>query len=247
MVRPSKGGNEYEMPVEGDWVIIGVLAEKSEIRMTGSTAINKANIEARKKKSLEGEKAKKQNREENKDAQDDMMDYQAKSDDELKEAGEDSDQEKTYANKQQPRRYISFKLLDLKHRNASGGQGLLNLRLFESDSQRKSKKEDDSSSDETLSRASVKMTNEKELLIKRRPAKEYKGGSGGAYEKFWKEREGTVIAILNPKIMKPWTVRRHGPPVIRTAPIAYYADIAHLLCLNSPSFLVNQQTTTSFL
>lgn len=35
----------------------------------------------------------------------------------------------------------------------------------------------------------------------------YKGGSGGAYEKFWKESVGAVVAILNPTVMKPRFVR----------------------------------------
>ena len=34
-MKPSKGGTDYEMPLEGDWIVIGVLADKSEIRMTG--------------------------------------------------------------------------------------------------------------------------------------------------------------------------------------------------------------------
>lgn len=30
----------------------------------------------------------------------------------------------------------------------------------------------------------------------------YKGGSGGAYEKFWKESTGAIVAIMNPGILK---------------------------------------------
>lgn len=30
----------------------------------------------------------------------------------------------------------------------------------------------------------------------------YVGGSGGAYEKFWKESTGAVVAVLNPQILK---------------------------------------------
>lgn len=35
----------------------------------------------------------------------------------------------------------------------------------------------------------------------------YKGGSGGAYEKYWKESAGAVVAILNPGILKNRNVR----------------------------------------
>lgn len=31
----------------------------------------------------------------------------------------------------------------------------------------------------------------------------FTGGSGGAFEKLWKERDGMLLAILNPRIMKP--------------------------------------------
>lgn len=37
-------------------------------------------------------------------------------------------------------------------------------------------------------------------------APRYKGGSGGAYEKFWKESAGAVVAIINPQILKPRVV-----------------------------------------
>ncbi|KAM0786180.1 hypothetical protein ACM66B_006987 [Microbotryomycetes sp. NB124-2] len=33
-------------------------------------------------------------------------------------------------------------------------------------------------------------------------APQYRGGSGGAYEKFWKEAPGAVVAILNPQMLK---------------------------------------------
>ena len=206
------------MPVEGDWIVIGVLAEKSDIKMIGSsanaTAAAKAAQKAKKLKMAREQAAKKKKKKKNekdadKDALDDMMNNQAKSDQDLKEAGEDSDQGETYANKQKPRRYINFKLLDLKHRNAGGGQGVLNLRLFESDPLRTGTKQDGSNDDdaeETVTNTGVKLQKEREDLTSRRKRTDYKGGSGGAYEKFWKEREGTVVAILNPKIMKPWSV-----------------------------------------
>lgn len=33
-------------------------------------------------------------------------------------------------------------------------------------------------------------------------SKTYRGGSGGAFEKLWKERDGVLLAILNPRIMR---------------------------------------------
>lgn len=80
---------------------------------------------------------------------------------------------------QSARKYFSCKLLDLntkligKH-NQLPGHCKINMMVFESDSQR-------NGSDGTI---------------------QYYGGSRGALELLWKEREGMLLAILNPKIMK---------------------------------------------
>jgi minichromosome maintenance protein 10 len=40
----------------------------------------------------------------------------------------------------------------------------------------------------------------------RKPKKNYKGGSKGAFESMSKLKEGDVIALLNPRILKPFQV-----------------------------------------
>ena len=161
------------------------------------------------------------------------------SDSDLKHAFEEEpqatlDQQNNFNNKKS-RRYISFKLVDLKHRNAGGGTGVLNLKLFESDDggRSSSRHEGDSSEDEYTTstgitvQKEVKSSSSRTWTAKAKRAQDledgidpslsffnkrnYKGGSGGAYEKFWKAREGTVVAILNPKIMKPWQGYGSGP------------------------------------
>jgi len=283
IVRPSKGGLEYEVPVEGDWIVIGVLAEKSEIKYTGSgnglgnngqngalrqMEMRKRMEEERRLKAKEAakERARAQFRNNNnsengnnsKPFDDSVFEEMAKSDDELKEAFNGSDgeidletgkkkkkkddkvkekQEEEKRESPQRRKYITFKLIDLGKKNASSsGTSTLSLKLFESDPnlRRKIKSLNNSEEEETeiiYNKKTGKKTlvtrtkREKKLSRKKNKnvdedstedgeddngdrfdRKEYKGGSGGAFEKFWKELNGTVVAILNPRIMKPWQV-----------------------------------------
>lgn len=284
IVRPSKGGLEYEVPVEGDWIIIGVLAEKSEIKYTGGVGggigLNgggggqqqngalkqiewrKKMEEERKAKAREAMKEKMRDKfrdKNNVDANggnaktydDSAFDELAKDDDELRDAFEGSDGEMHLDSKNgkkgkngnkeeekreppQRRKYITFKLIDLGRKNGGGGTGVLSLKLFESDpNKRRQIKSAHDSDDEEIETVINKKTGKKTLVTRskkekklaskslndandknkdgegggdedRFERKEYKGGSGGAFEKFWKETNGTVIAILNPRIMKPW-------------------------------------------
>ncbi|POW07683.1 hypothetical protein PSTT_08073 [Puccinia striiformis] len=66
---------------------------------------------------------------------------------------------------------------------SSSGSGVIKMILFESDSQ---------SSSSSSSGSGGGGEGEKS----------YRGGSGGAYEKYWKEQPGTLIGILNPKVLK---------------------------------------------
>lgn len=92
------------------------------------------------------------------------------------------------------RRYVNVKLIDFGSRSSSStgakahirGDAFLTLLLFEAE-------------------AFDLITEEYgEKLAK--PRKVYRGGSGGAFEVMAKLKEGDVIALLNPRIMKPFTV-----------------------------------------
>ncbi|KDQ20112.1 hypothetical protein BOTBODRAFT_51459 [Botryobasidium botryosum FD-172 SS1] len=90
------------------------------------------------------------------------------------------------------KKFVNVRLVDFGHRSSShfgsasktkstvGGDALLSMLLFEADSY------------------SALCSNEG------LDDRIYKGGSGGAFEKCSKFPEGTVIAILNPKILKPF-------------------------------------------
>ena len=91
------------------------------------------------------------------------------------------------ANKDPPpragRKYVNLTLIDFGvsgKKGTSRGDAVLSLLLFESDTY------------DTVSRGDG-------LL----PEKIYKGGGRGAFEAMAKLREGTVIALLNPRVLKP--------------------------------------------
>ncbi|KAL8291296.1 hypothetical protein RQP46_002274 [Phenoliferia psychrophenolica] len=78
------------------------------------------------------------------------------------------------------KRYLRFSLVDLSSESAaSSGTGTVNLMLFEATAE-----------DSRVDEDGYKTVS-------------YRGGSGGAYEKFWKEQPGAVVAILNPRVSRP--------------------------------------------
>lgn len=93
------------------------------------------------------------------------------------------------------KKYVNFKLIDFGSRSSSSatggkavirGDAFLSLLLFESD--------------------------RFDLVIEEgqtKPKKVYKGGSRGAYESLTKVKEGDVIVLLNPRILKPFQVRQY--------------------------------------
>ena len=91
------------------------------------------------------------------------------------------------------KRYVNLKLIDFGCRSKSSataeksvirGDAFLSLLLFECDSVEEITRED----------------GKKEKL--------YKGGSRGAFERMAKLKEGAVVALLNPKILRPFQVRK---------------------------------------
>jgi len=106
------------------------------------------------------------------------------------------DEEKQkWKNKRGPRKYINLKLCALSPRTPGSssktiaGDAMLQLLLFESDAVISSDPTDEDEDD-----GKVK--------------KSYRGGSGGAYEKWCNLGIGSVIAILNPRVLRPLQVCR---------------------------------------
>jgi len=161
---PDKQG--YEVPVDGEWVTIAVVAERGPINQTRPPV------------GLERE-------------EDDAAGHNGKPFPGKSNTGK---AKTTGSVPQKPlgKKYVNLKLIDFGCRSDSGANGgklvirgdaFLSLLLFESDGF------------DTLG------TNNGGL-----PKKIYKGGSRGAFEHMSKLREGAVIALLTPKILKPFQV-----------------------------------------
>jgi len=136
-LSPNK--EAYEVPVEGDWVIIAVIAHREDVRITNPSSRN---------------------------------------DNDGPEYGP-------------PRasKYIKFRLVDFgtptaDKSGATRGDAMLNMLFFEASSVSEIKEEESKS----------------------RGTKVYKGGSGGAFEAPAKYREGAVIAVLSPVVLRPFKV-----------------------------------------
>lgn len=139
VVRLASNRQKYEVPVEGEWVTIAVVASRGEIRLSQGTQMSTS-----------------------------------------------VDEDDSGARKMRPKKHMTLKLVDFGSKSSSGsikGDALLNLLLFEADSVTTSR--------ETSSR---------------KVDRTYTGGSGGAFEESSKLSEGAVIAICNPRVLKPFQV-----------------------------------------
>ncbi|KAI0363154.1 hypothetical protein BV20DRAFT_1126452 [Pilatotrama ljubarskyi] len=171
---PNKQG--YDVPVCGDWLTIAVVAERGKMKYTQAPV----GI-TRDDKPLQGDE--------------DRMD-ELPSLDGAPQAGPSSRpmpfrrKPKEEPAKPSGKKYVNMKLIDFGCRSqgssADGGKAkirgdaFLSLLLFESDTCDVVKKEDG------------------------KTEKIYRGGSRGAFERMSKLREGAVVALLNPKILKPF-------------------------------------------
>ncbi|KAI0330123.1 hypothetical protein GY45DRAFT_1324208 [Cubamyces sp. BRFM 1775] len=171
---PNKQG--YDVPVCGDWLTIAVVAERGKMKYTQAPV-----GVTRDDKPLEGDE----------DRMDELPSLDA-----TNEAGPSSrpplfrKKPKEEPPKPSGKKYVNMKLIDFGCRSqgssADGGKAkirgdaFLSLLLFESDTC--------------------------DVLTKENGKKEkiYRGGSRGAFERMSKLREGAVVALLNPKILKPF-------------------------------------------
>lgn len=162
VIRLSRDGAMYDVPVEGDWITIAVVAERGDIRVSGAKedihSDDEEEDETGNKKVKQGDKPK---------------DKETRSKEQWKK-------------RRGPRKYINLRMCSLPPKRpgtseSSGGDALLQLLLFESD-------------------ATVHSVADGE--------KKYRGGSGGAYEKWCNLTAGCVVAILNPRVLRPLKVSR---------------------------------------
>lgn len=184
IIRLSRDGATYDLPVEGDWLTIAVVAERGEVKISGTKNTSKNDDD--------------DDGDEEEDEGGEGTAGSGRSSKQFKNAagGKEFKQGKAanseeYNRKRKPRKYVNLKLCSLPPRSSSGssaaGDALLQLLLFESDSVSHGESVDEHGD---------------KVHIKR-----YSGGSGGAYEQWCNLTVGSVIAILNPKILRPLRVR----------------------------------------
>ena len=173
VIRLSRDGATYDLPVDGDWVTIAVVAERGEVRISGTKSTSKDDDD------------------EDDEGEDEEGNQVPKG---PKKHGWKGKKAKPEYRKRPPRKYINLKLCSLppRSRNSNGsstsasGDALLQLLLFEADSV-----------------ATEMVENEDGDKV---PVKRYLGGSGGAYERWCNLTVGSVIAVMNPKILRPLKV-----------------------------------------
>ena len=170
VIRLTRDRQQYEVPLDSDWVTIAIVCGKSEIRnINGGNAITPPSPAV--KADSDGE-----------DEDDDLDPRPARKKGKQRVKTEDDITDR----KTKTRKFVTLRLCSLPTRalrkgNGVSGDTLLTLLLFEADSESIAKKAD------TITR-------------------HYRGGSGGAYEKWWKLDVGSVIGIVAPKVLKPWGV-----------------------------------------
>ncbi|WVQ97510.1 hypothetical protein IAU59_004624 [Kwoniella sp. CBS 9459] len=192
VIRLSKDGATYDIPVEGDWITIAVVAQRGEVKVSGTK-----NATARSDSEDEDEEDKQHDSKSLAQAlkvetpKDGLG--QGQSGQKNKWKGKDP-KNKGQERRRAPRKYINFTLCSLPPRTRSlgktetSGDALLQLLLFEAD-------------------AIVSQETGEDGEIMR----SYRGGSGGAYEKWCNLSEGSVVAILNPRVWRNIRGGSNGP------------------------------------
>ncbi|KAF8644029.1 hypothetical protein AX16_008745 [Volvariella volvacea WC 439] len=214
-LQPDK--QSYDVPVPGDWITIAVVAERGPIRWT------KAPIGIGPDEDGVGDKK----------GSGGAGGWKGKTEGKVNGAsGADGQGGVNRGGK----RYVNFKLVDFGARSRGGGGGgasesgagksvirgdaHLSLLLFESDGFEvmfQNMDLDEGSDEERDEGDAYKKPRGKGIEVGTRKKREdgnkevkYKGGSGGAFEQLYKLTEGDVIAILNPRILKP--LQRNATP-----------------------------------
>ena len=172
-MRLSSDKQQYTMPVDAGWVVIGVVCHKGEIKVTQG----RKRGEDDKDRDGSGDEA-------GGDPDQDGPDKRQK----LGNGPDGAKGKKKKVKSNAPAaKFITIRICSMPSRSqltsSSGGDAILNVMLFESDY------------DETLPSAHG------EPVVKK-----YRGGSGGAFEMWWKLTVGAVVGIISPKILKPFGV-----------------------------------------
>ena len=177
----------YDVPIEGDWVTIAVVAERGEVKFTNPGPGGGKNHDEEEDGEMNSKGKNVRQSTKGKDPNNPGTTGKTQG---------GGNEKEDYA-RRRSKKFVLIRLVDLGLRSRSTtstssssrgtlrGDAQLNLMLFESDSY-------------------DKVTDD----ITKKTRKAWKGGSGGAFEEcYTKLAEGTVIALLNPKVLRPFQVR----------------------------------------
>lgn len=183
----------YDVPVVGDWVTIAVIAERGQISVSrgGGSSVSKKDDDAEQSANDDEDEPAAGQKNDVTGLLDPSPPRKASSSKFGKSKGKGTEP----AKKKVGKKYLTLKLVDFGHRSSGSGaqrtikgDAVLSMILFEADSY-------------------ATIRDGKGLADR-----VYRGGSGGAFEACAKLRTGAVIAILNPKILKPFQVHLLYPP-----------------------------------
>ncbi|WRT65218.1 uncharacterized protein IL334_002161 [Kwoniella shivajii] len=198
VIRLSKDGATYDIPVEGDWITIAVVAQRGEVKISGTKDASYSDDDDD-DDGQEEEHTKQSLAEALKVDSDQIHEqeqgvYKPRQPWKNQGKGKGKGKGKFNDRKRIPRKYINLTLCALPSRHRTlgktetTGDALLQLMLFEAD-------------------AVVREENGQDGEVTR----SYRGGSGGAYEKWCNLTEGNVIAILNPRVWRNLRGGSNGP------------------------------------
>ncbi|KAJ9478792.1 zf-primase domain-containing protein [Pseudozyma hubeiensis] len=218
---------DYEVPLDGDWIVIATIVEKSELLVTKGFRTDASTVPGRPASHDAGSSASAHDEDPVlfKDAGSDdngklHLDLEPGSSDAFQDASkgrsrawnksgsQDIDEEHERSKHQsnlanRSRKFVILKLVDLGVNSTQGdgsgsagrGDNYLSLIAYESDQVDTSivPRNNNVRSEvaETLSAASA-------------GTKKWINGSRGAFEMLYKQAEGTLVAIMNPKVLRPW-------------------------------------------
>ncbi|WVQ83949.1 hypothetical protein IAT38_006094 [Cryptococcus sp. DSM 104549] len=191
VIRLSRDKTTYDVPVLGDWITIAVVAQRSDIRTTGTKDTAKVSDDDGDDDDEDGTGEEK-----------DVKPFKGKG--KAKAGGKDD-----WKKRRVPRKYVNLTLSAMPPRRSDGsvpGDSLLQLLLFEADS-------------------TVQMEDEEGNVTR-----EYRGGSGGAYEKWCNLATGSVIAIMNPRVWRNLRGGAHAPHPLEF-PLGLNPTSAESICL----------------
>ncbi|EIW76628.1 hypothetical protein CONPUDRAFT_92621 [Coniophora puteana RWD-64-598 SS2] len=189
VIRLSPNKQGYDVPVDGDWVTIAVVAERGPVKVSRApVSITPGEDDGQ---ASDGEHA-------GATASDGKKGYNGNGKDKWKGngKGKGKGKEDEEAPKPSGKKYVNMRLIDFGARtrsSATGGKAVvrgdafLSLLLFEADT-----------FDEITEEGG-------------RKRKVYRGGSRGAYEAMSRLKEGDVIALLNPKVLRPFQRTNEKP------------------------------------